>query len=165
VDANADGLREVSGRAARAGVGNLVLVRAAIEALPSELSGVADRLTIVLPWGSLLTAVALPSVPLLRHIRALCQPEAAVTVLLGVDPVRDRAEMRRLGIAPLEGELRNRFAGPYAEAGFDLAAVGSVSPDGLALWPSTWARRLAHGRPRSVFQIDARARPRRPTTG
>jgi len=163
VDVNAAALRELSGRAARDGPSNTLYVRAAVEGLPSELTGVGDRVTVVLPWGSLLAAVARPSVPLLQGIRGLCQPKARLTVVLGIDRARDRAEAARLGLpaldaAHLEGPLR---AG-YAEAGFTVRSVSLLSPGQLAEWPSTWAKKLAHGRARSVFQIDARAMPLTP---
>lgn len=142
----------------RAGLDNVVYVRAAVEGLPSELAGVADRVTIVLPWGSLLAAVVLPSIDILRDIRALCQPGAILTLLLAVDPVRDRAEILRLGLPPTrDPDLRSRLPEAYAAAGFDVTAVCSIGRDELARWPSSWARRLAHGRARSVFQVEARA--------
>ena len=53
VDASAAGMRERSGRACRSHVPNLLFVRAAVEALPPELTGIADDVTVVLPWGSL----------------------------------------------------------------------------------------------------------------
>jgi hypothetical protein len=156
VDASLAGLREASRRAIRARLENAVYVRAAIEALPPELEGVADRVTIVLPWGSLLTAVGLPSVPLLSGIRALCRPGATLTVLMGVDPVRDRSEVLRLGLPPLTGrELGDRVAKAYAEAELLVTAVRPIGRDELLRWPSTWAKRLGHGRPRPVFRIDA----------
>jgi tRNA G46 methylase TrmB len=58
IDANAAGLCRFSGRADRERLGNLVYVRAAAESLPSELTVVADRVKVILPWGSLLAAVA-----------------------------------------------------------------------------------------------------------
>ncbi len=158
LDANAACLRERSGRAARRGFDNLVYVRAAVEALPSELAGVADRVTVVLPWGSLLAAVALPSVDLLHGIRAVCQAGATLTVLVGVDPVRDRTELTRLGVVATAGhDLRSRLAEGYAAAAFDITSVRPVGCDELSRWPSSWAPRLAHGRPRSFFEIEARA--------
>jgi 16S rRNA (adenine(1408)-N(1))-methyltransferase len=133
-------------------------VRAAVEALPPELSGAADRVTVVLPWGSLLAAVARPVRPALQAIRGLCRPGAVLTVVLGVDPDRDRAEAARLDLPPLDAA---HFEGPlpadYAAGGFRVARVSSITPDQLARWPSTWAKRLAHGRLRSVFEIEARA--------
>jgi hypothetical protein len=114
--------------------------------------------TVVLPWGSLLAAVAGPSVSLLRNIRALCQPEARLTVVLGLDPDRDRSEIRRLGLPPtLDGDLSSHLAPGYRAARFVIIRATPLEPAELARWPSTWARRLAHGRPRVFHEIEARA--------
>lgn len=156
IDANAQALREVSGRAARARLANLVYVRASVEELPSELAGAADRVTVVLPWGSLLAAVARPALPLLRSIRGVCRPGARFSAILSVTE-RDRAEQARLGLPALDAvHLRGPLAAGYAAAGFTTISMRPLSLDELGRWPSTWARRLAHGRPRPVVQIDAR---------
>jgi 16S rRNA (adenine(1408)-N(1))-methyltransferase len=157
IDASVTALGRVSGRALRARLTNLLYVRAAVEDLPLELARVADRVMVVLPWGSLLAAVALPRVGILRRIRALCQPGAVLTVVLGIDPDRDRGEIRRLGLPPLtDAHLHDGLTAGYAEAGFTVTTARSLGPGELARWPSTWARRFAHGRPRSVWRIDAR---------
>ena len=92
MDANAAALRQRSGRAARARRPNVLYVRAAVVVLPPELMGAADRVTVVLPWGSLLAAVARPCVPVMQGIRGLCQPGAGLTVVVGIDPTRDGGE-------------------------------------------------------------------------
>jgi 16S rRNA (adenine(1408)-N(1))-methyltransferase len=151
-------MREFSARALHQRLDNLLYVRAAVEELPSELAGVADRLTVILPWGSLLAAVAQPSPEVLRGIRALCQPDAILTIVLGVDPVRDRTQLRRLGLDELPATpLASRLGEGYALAGFTLSAVRSVARG--EAWPSTWARRLAPGRERTLFEVSARAAP------
>jgi 16S rRNA (adenine(1408)-N(1))-methyltransferase len=158
VDADAGGLRELSGRAVRARLENVLFVRAAVEALPPELAGVADRLTIILPWGSLLAAVARPVVSALRGIRGLCQPGAALEVVLALDAARDASEAARLDLPALDAaHLRGALTSGYAEAGFAVTSVRALGLEDLARWPSTWARRLAHGRPRPVVKIEARA--------
>lgn len=160
VDANASALHQVSGRALRAGVRNVLYVRAAVEDLPAELAGAADRVTVVLPWGSLLAAVARPDPVLLAGIRRLCQPKAHLRCILGLDPERDRAECLRLRLPTLDSTyLKGSMAGAYATAGFRVTSVRALTAGELAQWPSTWARKLAHGRARSVFQIEADARP------
>lgn len=168
VDANAAALRETSGRAFRAGARNLLYVRAAVEDLPAELAGAADRVTVVLPWGSLLAAVALPTASALAGIRGLCQPDARLCVVLGIDPERDRAECVRLGLPTLDAAyLKGPLAAAYATVGFRVTSVRSLAAERLAQWPSTWARRLAHGRARPVLQIEAVATPpptRRPAS-
>jgi 16S rRNA (adenine(1408)-N(1))-methyltransferase len=158
VDADAAGLRVFSRRALRAGLPNVAYVRAALEALPRELAGTADGITVLLPWGSLLAAVARPNVEALGRIRGLCRPGAALTVVVAVDPVRDRAEAARLGLAGLgEALVNGALVAGYASAGFVVDTVRPLSLAELARWPSTWARRLAHGRPRPVQHIEARA--------
>jgi 16S rRNA (adenine(1408)-N(1))-methyltransferase len=161
VDSNVAGLREYSRRASRAGVANLVYVRAAVEGLPPELAGVADQVTAILPWGSLLAALARPSRELLMGIRALCRPRATLTVVLGSDPVRDHAEMLRLGVPSFEAaRLAREIEAGYSDAGFQLGSVRTMPVTELARWPTTWARRLAHGRGRSFLRIEARVRTR-----
>jgi 16S rRNA (adenine(1408)-N(1))-methyltransferase len=158
LDANAAGLREWSGRASRERLPNLAFVRAAVEELPAELRGIADRVSVVLPWGSLLAAVAGPSVPVLAGLRAACQPGAALTVVLGSDPGRDERELRRLGLPPLDsGDLAGRLREGYAAAGLAVARVRPLPGAGLSGWPSTWARRLALGRGRAFVEVEARA--------
>jgi 16S rRNA (adenine(1408)-N(1))-methyltransferase len=156
LDANADAMREYSGRALRSRLDNVLFVRAAVEALPWELAGLADQVTVVLPWGSLLAAVARPDVTRLRAIRTLCCPGAVLDVVLAFDPERDRTELARLGLRPLDTSL---LVAAHADAGFQITAVRSVAHQDLARWPSTWARRLTHAHPRQVIQLTARARP------
>jgi hypothetical protein len=158
VDANAAALRQLSGRAVRARLRNLLYVRAAVEDLPAELGGGADRVTIVLPWGSLLAAVTRPDVTVLTGVRGVCQPNARLTIVLAVDAARDGAEVRRLGVPSLDDAyIRGPLRTAYAAAGFRVSHVRTGGLDELELWPSTWARRLEHGRPRPVTRIDASA--------
>jgi len=158
VDADLASLRVFSGRALKGGLRNVAYVRAAVEDLPAELTGAADAVTVVLPWGSLLAAVARPSVEDLKRIRGLCRPHAALTVVVSIDPVRDRAEADRLGLPGLDqAHLDGALAAGYAAAGFVVDSGRPVPPGELASWPSTWARRLANGRPRAVHLIEARA--------
>ena len=156
IDANAAGLGPLSGRAQRERLANLVYVRAGVESLPPELAGIADRVTVILPWGSLLAGVARPSADVVLGIRALCRPRAALTIVLGVDADRDRAEARRLRLPSLdERHLQGALSAAYSAAGFDVTSTRRVGPGELARWPSTWARRLAFGLTRSVLRIEA----------
>jgi 16S rRNA (adenine(1408)-N(1))-methyltransferase len=151
-------LRALSGRAERERRPNVLYVRAAIESLPRELDGIADRVTVVLPWGSLLAAVAAPSVESLRHLRAACQDGAELTVVLGSDPAKDKAELRRLGVPSLQADgLAARTSGAYLAAGFRIHRVCDLSPAELQRFPSSWARRLAFGGRRAFVQLAARA--------
>jgi 16S rRNA (adenine(1408)-N(1))-methyltransferase len=114
--------------------------------------------TVILPWGSLLAAVARPSLPELSAMRGVCRPGAPLTVVLGGDPTRDRAEVARIGVSSLSlVERREELATTYATAGFALAGVREIDAADPGRWPSTWARRLSHGRGRRFWQLDATA--------
>ena len=148
VDANADGLRELSRRfaakPARGGLPNALLGRLALDAAPGELAGLADFLTVLLPWGSLLRAVAAPDVAALRALRALCKPSAQVRVLFGYGLHTDGAAMRELALPPLDAVATNlELETAYRVAGFDLAAR-DVDLDEVRALPTTWAKRLAY---------------------
>src|SRR5215470_5134087 len=92
-DANPDALSEIAWRAgrkpARGGVPNLICIAEPLETLATELGAVADRVTIILPWGSLLRAVAAPELLSLRYIASLCILEASVEIVLSYDEQRD----------------------------------------------------------------------------
>lgn len=147
VDAVADSLREVSRRVAtkpaRGGLGNALFGRLGLDQAPGALAGLADRLTVLLPWGSLLQAVAQPRVDQLRRLRALCRGRAALRVVFGYGHDRDGAAIRDLGLPDLEdGAARSALEAAFGEAGF---AVGArvIEPDEVRSLPTSWAKRLA----------------------
>jgi 16S rRNA (adenine(1408)-N(1))-methyltransferase len=139
IDSNAENLAEISRKAmrkpARGGAPNAMFVRAAVEALPEELAGLAHRVTILLPWGGLLRAVMEPDVALLRGLRALCRPGASLLVVAG--------EAITEAVVPA-----------YRAAGFDAKVVSMTAAEVRKL-RTTWASRLAFGRPRVFSQISA----------
>jgi hypothetical protein len=148
----------MSGRAFRQRVTNLVYLRAALAELPGELRGVADRVSVVLPWGSLLAAVARPDEQALAGLRGACQPGATLTVVVGADVSRDRGELARLGLPALGAAvLPERLRDGYAAAGLRLVDVRALPGRELAGWPSSWAKRLAHGGGRRFVELVARA--------
>jgi 16S rRNA (adenine(1408)-N(1))-methyltransferase len=160
IDSNADGLREAARRAARrperGGAPNALFVRAAAEALPEELAGLATSLTVILPWGSLLRAVAAPDPALLASLRALAAPAASLVVVMGYDARSDPATAAAL--APLTRErLEGEVLPRYRDAGF-AAQVAPATLADLRRLGTTWSSRLAFGRERAFWQITARAR-------
>lgn len=137
VDAVVDNLRAASRRAG----GNALFGRLALAEAPGELAGLADRLTVLFPWGSLLAAVSGHDPVGLEGLRGLCRPRAEVRFLfeLASDP----------------GELRRRHSG----AGLDLLARPVSLVEARAL-PTTWAKKLGYsGRPRAFWEFRGLARP------
>jgi hypothetical protein len=147
-------MREASRKAARGGVGNVLFVRAAAESPPEELSGLAMAITILLPWGSLLRAVASPEASVLSAIRGLAAPGASLLVVMGYDAVGDPQTAKTL--PPLGRErLVDEVVPCYRAAGFAVRAMPTTLDDLRALG-TTWASRLAFGRDRSFWKLEGR---------
>jgi 16S rRNA (adenine(1408)-N(1))-methyltransferase len=159
-DANPDALTEIAWKAgrkaARGGIPNLICIAEPLQALATELAAAADRITVILPWGSLLRAVVAPDLVSLRHIAHLCLPDAGVEIVFSYDEQRD-ARLRVL--LPAGGFDEAHIATLphlYQEAGLQIVAADRFSQRELANYQTTWAKRLAFGRPRKVWRLQAR---------
>lgn len=93
----------------------------------------------LLPWGSLLRAVALGEGDGLRRLRALCAPRAELEIVVGDGEA---------GIESPDGLLER-----YREAGFDVSAERARAAE-VADLGTTWAKRLARSdRGRSFWRL------------
>jgi 16S rRNA (adenine(1408)-N(1))-methyltransferase len=148
VDANAEGLREssrrIAAKPARGGLPNAWLARLALADAPGTLAGLADGLTVLLPWGSLLRAAAGRDERALRALRALCKPGAELRVLFGYGPEIDSSTIRELGLPALDQpEALLALERAYRSSGFNVAAR-VADGDAVRSLPTTWAKRLAY---------------------
>ncbi len=98
VDALDEPMGEIAAKSARkparGGRPNLLLFRAAIEALPPELVGIADEVSVQLPWGSLLEGIVLAHADVLGGLAALCAPAARLEVTLNGEIWLDSTPLR-----------------------------------------------------------------------
>ena len=124
--------------------------------LANELGAVADRISVILPWGNLLRAVALPEVESLRHIARLCTPEAIVEIVFSYDQQQDAREGAPLGTVVLDEKHIAMLAQRYALAGLEIVSTENIPRRQLTAYQTTWAKRLAFGRRREVWRICAR---------
>ena len=158
IDANAKPLEKISMRATRkvkkGGLPNAMFVQAAIEDLPAELDGTADEIHIHFPWGSLLKAVATADEKVLASLRRIAAPSCLLEIVIGIDPIRDRTEIERLGVPPLSSEyLKNTLIPRYLAAGFDAIESGVLNPAQWSKLETSWARRLRGNDEREVVYL------------
>jgi 16S rRNA (adenine(1408)-N(1))-methyltransferase len=133
-----DACREQLHTNPRRALPNLLFVIANAYTLPPELFGLATRLTINFPWGSLLAGLVAGDRSLLSGIRALVQPGATVDVAL------NGGALAEAGSTLEEGAPLVRVA--LEQAGFVVQPPVVMDAAALRAWPSTWAHRLAFGR-------------------
>jgi len=140
---------------ARGGLSNLICIAEPLYVLAAELTAVADRITIILPWGSLLRAVATPELDSLREIAHLCLPGASVEIVLSYDE-RDTKQ----GVLAHPGTLNDahiaNLTGFYEQAGLLMVAAERLPQRELAGYQTTWSRRLAFGQDREVWCLRTR---------
>lgn len=163
VDANTKPLEKPSMKAtrrpAKGGLPNAMFVQAAVEDLPEEFNGIADEIHIHFPWGSLLRAVATGDDAVLRSLRRIAAPGCLLEAVIGLDPIRDRAELDRLGIPDLTGVVLHSYLIPkYISAGFEFVETKQLGPDQWATLETSWARKLTTGTDRKVTAIQFRVR-------
>jgi 16S rRNA (adenine(1408)-N(1))-methyltransferase len=158
VDANPKPLEKISMKAtrkpAKGGASNALFVQAAVEDLPEEFDGTADEIHIHFPWGSLLQAVVLGDEGVLRSLRRISAPECLLEIVIGIDPVRDKTEIERLGLPVLEDAyLRDVLIAKYEAAGFELVEAGSMGAFEWSKMETSWARKLQGGDGRRVSYL------------
>ena len=161
IDANARPLEKISEKIyrkpAKGGLPNVLFLQSAVEDLPAELDGVADEAHVHFPWGSLLGAVATGNETILRNLRRICSAGALLEIVIGFDPVRDAAELKRLEIISLSLEHIDEFLAPrYERAGFEILERG-LSQSEWSQVRTSWAKRLRGRAGRTLTYIIGRA--------
>jgi len=140
IDASRENLRQASRKAPA----NTLFVIANALALPAGLNGLAGRLVINFPWGSLLEG-------LLEGHPALLEGLHNLTRLGGLVEVRLNASALAGAGCDLE-EGGQRAWAALERAGFRARPPRLLGPADLRGLPSTWARRMAFGRrPAAVY--------------
>ncbi len=138
-------MREVSQRAsrkpARGGVPNALFGRLSLEEAPGNLIGLADVLTVLFPWGSLLRAVAAPDIGL-RKLAAVGKQGCRIHFLYGYGS-GESAVVKELGLPELgSGDLLRHLENAYTAAGLKVEANYAAREDVTSV-ETTWAKKLA----------------------
>lgn len=134
IDACRENLRATSRKAPD----NALFVIANALALPTELHAQATRIVINFPWGSLLTGLLTEGSSAADGLIALMRPSATLEIRLNADA------LAAVGWPAEEGVRRARQV--LHQRGCAVGPPRMIDRDALRAFPSTWARRLAHGR-------------------
>ncbi len=162
IDPNTRPLEKISEKIhrkpAKGGAPNVLFIQSAIEDLPQELNGVANEVHVHFPWGSLLRAVATGDIALLQKVRRICAADALLEVVIGIDPVRDKSEIERLGVQPLTLEVVDTVLVPkYAAGGFEIIERRMIAASEWPALETSWAKRLQGNEQRPITYLIARA--------
>jgi 16S rRNA (adenine(1408)-N(1))-methyltransferase len=158
VDANAAGMATASRRAAarpsRGGLPNALFVVAAAEALPTELDGVADLVTVHFPWGSLLRGLLGADPATMSSLTRMLRPGATLRLLVS-STVRDGGA----GVPPIQPAALHALAASYATWGLTVTEARPATSTDVAAAHSSWGKRLGAGTRRPAWLVRARFAP------
>jgi 16S rRNA (adenine(1408)-N(1))-methyltransferase len=133
-----DACRENLRHGSRKAPPNAVFVIANALALPEGLHGLASRITINFPWGSLLSGLLDADPALMAGLSAVALPGASLEVRLNVGALIEVGWEARAGAASVRRNLRAH--------GFEAGPPARLDSRELRAYPTTWAKRLARGR-------------------
>jgi 16S rRNA (adenine(1408)-N(1))-methyltransferase len=158
VDASATAMAEASRRAGRrperGGLPNALFVVAAAEALPPELDGLADLVTVHFPWGSLLRGLLEADPAVMDGLVRIMRPGAALSMLVSAT-ARDAAA----GVPPIGERTLAALAVDYGLFGLAVTRVRPATPADVAATRSTWGKRLGAGARRPAWLLEATRTP------
>ena len=154
IDAHHAAMVDASRRAARppgrGGLANACFVVSSLEALPGQLNGFADLVTVHFPWASLRAAAAGHDPRLTAGIARLLRPGGRLGLLL--------ADAERDGVRPVDPEA---VVSTYAGLGLSLIQARPASVADAIAAHSSWGKRLLrNGRPGRSAWIIQLERPR-----
>lgn len=150
-----DTARRAARRSDRGGAPNLLLVWAAIEDDLPPLTGRADEVVVLAPWGRLLAGVVGRDDQVLRGLRRVARGAgSSLVVTLGTrlwaEPVT--VSVRNLPNPLVDDDGRAGLEAGYARCGWSLDGVEEVAVEDLRAWSSSWSRRLGD-RPDERFVV------------
>jgi 16S rRNA (adenine(1408)-N(1))-methyltransferase len=145
-------------RASRGSASNTLFIVADVARLPDELEGVASKIYINLPWGSLLEGLLNGDKSLLRNITRMARRDAELEVLINYAVFYgDRVPVGMTHLPPLTCEyIDEQLACKYKEMGWDITERGLIGKNELKNIPTTWAKKLAYGREPTTMRLRAK---------
>ncbi len=134
VDSCRENLREHS----RAKLPNAIFVIASAQNLPYELYGLVSHITINFPWGSLLEGLLTGDPGLMHGLSSISCPNAQMEIRLNGGALAEAGAKLNSGTNLIVENMNGH--------GWDLKDPCPMDRHALRNFPTTWARRLAHGR-------------------
>jgi len=139
IDSCRENLREYS----QAKLQNMLFVIASAQSLPAELNGFISHLSINFPWGSLLESLLTGDSKLMRGLESVSHSATSIDLFLNGGALEEAGTTLEAGAEKIYDHL--------IQSGWQLRRPVMLNDNVLKSFPTTWARRLAHGRdPRAI---------------
>ncbi len=147
-------LETFSRKTIRKKLNNLLFVVGSIEILPQELLGMADKVYINMPWGSLLESIVKPVEQNLKNLRSLLKLNGTVEIVFGYAKELEPSEAKRLNLPEISlAYLKSAVIPIYEQLGFELLELQEFGTREMRSIQSTWGKSLQLEEKRHFFRI------------
>jgi len=145
---------EYAKKATRKKLNNLLYVVGSFELFPAELVGSADKLNIILPWGSLLQAVAKPSTETVKKLTSILKPNGNLEIIFGYDSELEPNQTDRLNLGEInENSIKTEILPVFEKGGFALNELSLMTTNELKQVESTWGKRISQRTERTIYHL------------
>lgn len=145
---------KASQKPSKGGLSNLLYLIATVEDMPEALAGIADKIYVTLPWGSLLQGITKGVPSVMRNLSKIAKRNAQFEFLFTYDILHEAGEIEKRDLPLLNLDyIKTELANMYQSFGFSIEKVVLLSEKDLRSFQSTWAKRLGFGRMREIYAI------------
>lgn len=158
IDPSEKQLEIYSKKANRKKLKNVLFVLGSIEQLPDELNSIADKIFIILPWGSLLEAIVRPTKESVENLVSMLKKEGDIEILFGYHKESEPGETERLDLPEINEKLIEEEIYPVFSAfgNFSMEVFERLEKEDLKNIETTWGKKLTFGKDRPIFLINFR---------
>ncbi|EKD95337.1 MAG: 16S rRNA methylase [uncultured bacterium] len=147
-------LENYSRKSQKENITNALYILGSIEFFPEELIGTADKLTIILPWGSLLQSITNPNYEKTALISNILKNKGICEIVLGYSKEHEPNETERLELQNLSVEyLKSTVISMFKKNNLYLTEITSLGKGDLKSIESTWSKKLSFGKNRPLYQL------------
>lgn len=141
VDSCRENLHEYS----RIRLPNMLFIISNAQTLPYELNGLISHITINFPWGSLLESLLTGDEGLMCGLDSIARPNTTLDVRLNGGALAEAGMPLETGAVQVQETMR--------AVGWQINDPHFIKDCDLHNFPSTWSRRIAHGRDPRVISM------------
>lgn len=154
IDPSARQLQIFSRKAQRKKLKNVLFVVGSAELLPRDLENTADKVMVILPWGSLLEAVVKPELKTFKNITNLLKPKSELQIIFGYDPDLEPSETHRLDLLSITREyIEGNIISQIKAYNLHVRGLLKVTAEELRTFETTWSKKLALTEDRPLFML------------
>lgn len=158
IDASIDSMLKcsikISKKPSKGGLKNVLLVVGTVEDLPNEMTSIADKITINLPWGSLRDGIVKGDEVVLKNIKKISKANTDISICVTYSDKYEKEEINIRKLPPLSlSFIKTQLKAKYSFYGIKIDDVCLWNNDMLKTLDTKWAKKLAYGKKREIYYM------------